>query len=201
MVYNPQKHHRRSIRLQGYDYTQPGAYFVTICIREQECLLGNVENRTMVLSECGRLVERCWRALPRHFPIELDEFVVMPNHVHGIIIIGKGEAFVGESQTQDKRRTKSKRVMNPKEECFAPTLPHGTQSGSLGAIIQNFKSVSARKINRVRAISGVSVWQRNYYERIVRNEDELNRIRCYIMDNPTHWETDENNPKNMEVNP
>jgi len=105
MVYNPQKYNRRSIRLKGYDYTQPGAYFVTICTREQECLLGNMENGTMVLSEFGRIVERCWCTLPRHFPnIELDAFVVMPNHIHGIIIIGKGEAFVGESHVQYKTK-------------------------------------------------------------------------------------------------
>jgi len=84
--------------------------------------------------------------------------------------------------------------MKPKEECFAPTPSNGTQSGSLGAIIQSFKSVSTRKINRLRSTPGISVWQRNYYERIIRDESELNRIRRYIVDNPTQWETDENNP-------
>ncbi|MGH7960730.1 MAG: transposase, partial [Candidatus Binatia bacterium] len=107
MKFDPETHHRRSARLRGYDYAQVGAYFVTVCTYRRECLFGQVEDGGMVLSQYGDLVERCWQILPRHFPgVELDAFVIMPNHVHGIISLmgyhteGRGEAFAQQSQEQ-----------------------------------------------------------------------------------------------------
>jgi REP element-mobilizing transposase RayT len=193
MAYDSQKHQRRSIRLPGYDYSLAGAYFVTICTHERECLLGQVEDGAMLLSGYGRIVEQCWRALPHHFPgVELDAFVVMPNHVHGIIMITapcRGEAFA-----------RQKHAMSPGWVANASPLqsrPYGTKTYSLGAMVQNFKSVSSRRINQVRLTPGAPVWQRNYYEHIVRNEDELNSIRQYVLGNPTLWEKDENNPDRL----
>ncbi len=191
MPYDPARNYRRSIRLKGYDYGQVGAYFVTICVYNRECLFGEVRDGTVVPSPFGRLVDDCWSALARHFEdVELDVFVVMPNHVHGIIVImdGSGEAFAD--------RFKEDGCIVPANASplrSPPSPPRGTHSGSLGAIIQTFKSVSARRIKRVCPSRNASLWQRNYYERIVRDEDELNDIRRYIIENPLRWELDENN--------
>jgi len=197
MRYDQQKHQRRSIRLPGYDYSWTGAYFVTICTHERECLLGQVEDGTMVLSDYGRIVEQCWRALPHHFPgVELDTFVVMPNHVHGIITITalcRGEALAGHfGDLVGYCLANASPLQSPQS-----SRPHGTKPYSLGAMIQNFKSVSARRINQVRQTPGVPVWQRNYYEHIVRHEDDLNSIRQYVLGNPTLWDKDENNPNRL----
>ena len=192
MTYDPDRHHRRSIRLKGYDYTQAGAYFVTICAYQRECLFGQVENGAMVSSQYGHLAEQCWQVLPRDFPrVELDVFVVMPNHLHGIITLtgchtaGRGEAF---AQRLKERPRSIPANASPLRSA------HGTQPGSLAAVVQNFKSVSTRKINRTRATLGMPVWQRDYHEHIIRNEDELSRIRDYIVNNPLQWAVDRENP-------
>jgi hypothetical protein len=145
MPYDTFKHHRHSIRLRGYDYTQAGAYFVTIVAHNRECLLGDVVDGEMHVNETGQIVVECWNALPAHFPnVELDAFVVMPNHIHAIIVLkGKGEAFANSANA-------------------SPLQPHGTAPGSIGAIIQNFKSVSTRKINQHRDPAGTPIWHRNY---------------------------------------
>ncbi|PIU54770.1 MAG: hypothetical protein COS88_06605 [Chloroflexi bacterium CG07_land_8_20_14_0_80_51_10] len=178
MRFDPDKHHRRSIRLKGYDYSQAGAYFVTICTKDRGCLFGEIIDGEMVLNPFGEVVQACWDDLPRHYPhVELDAFVIMPNHLHGIIIIRRGEAFVPSNAS--------------------PLHPHGTQPGSLGAIIQNFKSVSTRKINRSTRNPGNKSWQRNYYEHVIRNEKSLNTIRCYIIENPLRWADDPENPASI----
>jgi len=170
MIYDPQKHQRRLIRLQGYDYSQPGAYFVTICTYNGVLLFEDEAIRT--------IAERCWLEIPHHFTtVELDEWVVMPNHLHGIVAIvddGRGTAC---------------RAPTPIYERFGkPT------SGSLPTIVRSFKSAATKRINQMRHTPGAPLWQRNYYEHIIRNEDELNRLREYILDNPVQWEMDENNP-------
>lgn len=148
---------RKSLRIPGYDYSQPGAYFVTIVTHGRECLLGQILDGRMALSDAGRIVERTWFDLPNRYPgIRLDAFVVMPNHVHGII-----------------------------------TLLDSTWKGS--EIVRGFKSVSARKINLIRDATGQPVWQRNYYEHIVRDEGELQRIADYIETNPSNWLQDGEN--------
>ncbi len=171
MIYDPQKHQRRSIRLKGYDYTQPGAYFVTICTQNRESLLGEIVEGEMMLNEYGQVVVGCWIWLAKQYPyVELDEWVVMPNHAHSIVIL---------SGMDDSRRGGSR---------TAPTTK------SLGRLVGAFKTVSTKRINQMRHTPGAPVWQRNYYEHIIRDEDELNRLRQYILDNPVQWEMDENNP-------
>lgn len=189
MPCDPFKYHRRSIRLHGYDYTQAGAYFVTIVACNRECLFGEVVGGEMRVNACREIVVACWDTLPEHFSaVELDAFVVMPNHVHGIIVIGgegvdqgKGEAFSAELSA----------------EKASPLQPHGTIPGSVGAIIQNFKSVSTRKINQLRDITGVPVWHRNYFEHIIRNEKSLNAIRAYTVGNSANWAHDKENPSRV----
>jgi REP element-mobilizing transposase RayT len=170
MIYDLQKHHRRSIRLRGYDYSQAGAYFVTICTHNH-----------MLFFEDDRIrgiAEQCWLEIPRHFQdIELDEWVVMPNHLHGIIII------------TDARRGTACRAPTSVIERFGKPI-----SGSLPTIIRSFKSAATKRINDLRGTTRAPVWQRNYYEHVIRNEDELNRLRRYILDNPVQWNIDENNP-------
>jgi REP element-mobilizing transposase RayT len=172
MKFDPNRHHRRSIRLPGYDYTQPGAYFVTICTYQRECTLGAIQNRIANLSSRGHIVEQCWRALPEHASfIDLDAHIIMPNHLHGIIVI---------------KHAGSRSVTAP-DSPPASAPAKGTQSGSLGAVIQNFKSVSTRKINQTLQASGTPIWQRGYYEWIIRDDAELGRVRRYIETNPERW--------------
>lgn len=179
--YDPAKHHRRSIRLKGYDYTQAGAYFVTIVTRERELLFGEVINGEMRLNAHGRVVESEWLRTAEVRPnVELDAFVVMPNHLHGILIIrNDAQSRVGASRHVGASQR------------LAPT---GPVAGSLGAIMAQFKSICTKRINRTRHTPGAPVWQRNYYERIVRNERELNAIRQYIRHNPARWADDMENP-------
>jgi REP element-mobilizing transposase RayT len=162
---------RRSIRLQGYDYADAGAYFVTVCAHLRECLFGTIAEDAIRLSAIGELVSRAWFSLPGRFSnIELDAFVVMPNHLHGIIVVERAVKAVAESPGR------------------------GPISGSLGAIVQNLKSTSAFKINRLRGTPGQPVWQRNYYEHIIRDDRDLTRIRNYIDNNIRQWAADHENP-------
>ena len=172
-----QKHHRRSIRLKGYDYTQEGMYYVTLLVWQREHLFGEIVAGEMVLNNAGTIIHTTWQDLASRSNFSLDEWIIMPNHLHAILC--KGEAPVDYKQ---KKHVPSD---------TAPIEPKGTKPGSLGAIIQNFKSISTRKINQVRKASGLPLWQRNYYERIVRNEEELNRIRKYIQENPSRWGLDD----------
>ncbi len=173
--FNPDVHHRRSIRLKDYDYGQAGAYFITICSWNRECLFGDVADEEMQLNEYGWIAANEWLQTGVVRPnVELDAFVVMPNHIHGIIILNNVGA--------------TRRV--------APTT---LQSNSIGAIVGQFKSIVTKQINGIRNSSGLPVWQRNYYEHIIRNEDELNRVREYIINNPLRWADDENNPENVKT--
>jgi REP element-mobilizing transposase RayT len=189
--YKPNRHHRRSIRLREYDYAQPGAYFVTIVTHHHELRFDDP-----ILC---RVAETMWQRIPHHFPfVQLDECIVMPNHIHGILVIVdrgcRGDAFpVDRLATSRPSPAGPPDVLRPDwEECVAPTS--GPTSSSLGAIVGNFKSVTARRINRIRKTPGTSVWQRNYYERVIRNEREWDAIRQYIRDNPAHWAEDQENP-------
>jgi REP element-mobilizing transposase RayT len=220
MSYNPEKHHRRSIRLRGYDYTREGAYYFTICCHQKRCLLGEIQDGVMHLNLVGTTVKAVWDSLPRHFPlIELDAFVVMPNHVHAIILITdsadncnlnrnyirtldcRGEAFVPGCNntlpeflyTNADAPYVATASLTPFPGCNDTSPPRGTQSGSLGAILQNFKSVATRRVNRITRNSG-TLWQRNYHEEIIRNEKAYENIRRYIVENPLSWDEDEENP-------
>jgi REP element-mobilizing transposase RayT len=179
MKHDADRHHRRSICLKGYDYSEAGAYFITICANSRECLFGDVVGEEMRLKDAGQMVRDIWHRIPEHFPhADIDEFIVMPNHVHGIIVInptGRGMA------------------------CHAPTHRQFAKpiTGSLSTIVGSFKSAITRQINLIRNTPGCSVWQRNYYEHVIRSEEEMNRIREYIIENPVKWSEDENHPANI----
>jgi putative transposase len=190
MGFDPDKHHRRSVRLQGHDYAQPGAYFVTICTRDRECLFGHAVNGEMHSNDAGEIARRCWEDIPHHLPlVELDAFVVMPNHVHGMVVIREPCRGEASAVTIHVAKAPSKPDASPLRQ-----RPNGTQPRSLSAIVQNFKSISTRKMNTARGAPGTPVWQRGYYEHIVRTEGELMAIRDYILGNPARWDEDENNP-------
>jgi putative transposase len=236
MTYDPEKHHRRSIRLKGYDYTQPGAYFITICTQGRECLFGEIIDGEMHLNEAGQIVVQTWQDLPNHVSnVQLDAFVVMPNHVHGIIIItdhagGIGAGFKparttmgpgsagGAGSTAGPGSVGAGSVGAGSEPAPTTTTGPGPTAGSgpaagpgsvgaglepaptrsshgLPEIVRQFKTFSARRINELRGTPGTPVWQRNYYEHIIRDESSLNRIRQYIAENPARWDADQENPQ------
>ena len=180
-------HHRRSIRLPDYDYSTPGAYFVTVCTHDRECLFGEVADGGMVLNEYGKIVASCLQRIPTHFKhIQLDKYVVMPNHVHVILHI------VGAKPWASPEYGRCVVVPGEAGQPFASPLPNGTVSGSLGAVMQNFKSVSTRHINTLSHTPGLPVWQCNYYEHVIRDERDLTAIRGYMANNPARWLLDEN---------
>jgi len=190
--FDPQKYHRHSIRLKGYDYAQPGAYFVTIVTWQRECLFGKIVDGVMQVNDWGNLAQNEWHRLVYRFNnVQFDEFVVMPNHVHGIVVIldrGMDES-VGARQEKPSPISES-----PLASPLPNGHPFGVLSGSLGAIVGAFKSTTTRWVNGIRRTPGAPLWQRNYYEHVIRNESEWARIRQYIQSNPTQWEIDQENP-------
>jgi REP element-mobilizing transposase RayT len=183
MKYDPQKHHRRSIRLPDYDYSQPGAYFITLVTYQRECLFGEIREGEMRLSPKGQIADEHWRLIPEHFlHVELGAYVVMPNHVHGIIIIHENGMA---TYTSPSVRA---------SQWDAPTpIPNGPKRGSIGAIMGSYKMSVTRRIQR--ELNATGIWQRNYYEHIIRNEAEYNRIHAYIEANPANWGTDDEHPE------
>ena len=181
--YNPAKHHRRSIRLKGYDYAQEGAYFITICAYRHTCLFGEVLDESMNLNVYDEIVRDEWiRTATIRQEVELDSFVVMPNHFHGIVLI--------VSQDVRERTTSSELagVHNPR--------PYRSAK-SIGALVAGFKSAVTAQINRSRTTPGLPVWQPNYHEHIIRSENSLNILRSYIETNPSRWASDKYNPLKM----
>ncbi len=177
MKFNPDKHHRRSIRLKNYDYSQSGAYFITICTQNRKCLLGNIVRDEMMANELGKMAEFTWYDLPNHNKdIMLDAFVVMPNHVHGIIFI------------TDTVGAGSKPALPVHSKPAQEAVPKGH---GLSEIIRQLKTFSAKRINQHRQTPNNPIWQRNYYEHIIRDEFELQKTREYIINNPLNWRTDE----------
>ncbi|MBI2907752.1 MAG: transposase [Chloroflexi bacterium] len=173
MMFNPD-HHRRSIRLKDYDYAQGGAYYVTICTFNREPIFGEIVDYEMRLNDYGRVVEEEWLVAPnKRNDVELDAYVVMPNHFHGILLI-------------DRRGTVHRA---PTSERFGkPT------SDSLPTIVRYFKSAVTRRIRVLRGDPAAVVWQRKYYEHVIRDETELNEKREYIVGNPLKWDLDSENP-------
>ena len=174
MKFDPKIHHRRSIRLKGYDYSQAGAYFVTIVAWQREMLFGDIVNGEMVLNDFGGIISEKWQWLEKQYEyIELGEWVIMPNHFHGILAIhDNGRGGSRSAPTPIKRKP-------------------------LGGLIGAFKTVSTKQINLLRDTEGQVVWQRNYYERIIRNEPEMDRITRYIESNPLRWADDDENPNRI----
>lgn len=210
MTYDRAKHRRRSIRLQGYDYSQPGAYFVTACTQNSEYLFGDIADGEMALNEAGQMVQGVWDALPMHYlGIKTDAFIIMPNHIHGIIIIrpsdmGPSSSAVGAGpracpgnapQSHDIGRP---HVGHPRVRLPHPGQPQGvapTKTVTLPDVVHRFKTLTTKrytdgvKHNGWKPFPG-RLWQRNYWEHVVRNERELHRIREYITNNPAKWESD-----------
>jgi REP element-mobilizing transposase RayT len=183
-------HYRRSIRLQGYDYAQTGAYFVTICTRNRECLFGKVVDGEMVLNDAGRLVQAVWDGLAGRFPtVESDQFVVMPNHLHGILVL-VGAQFIAPKAPG---RQTIKGAINRAPTTGQPNQGVINHAPTLGEIVRVLKAATARQIRLTEHQD--FRWQRNYYEHIIRDEDSLHRIREYIVTNPLRWELDRENPQ------
>ncbi len=222
MKYNPDKHHRHSIRLQGYDYSSEGAYFVTICVKDRECLFGKIQNKQMMLNEYGKIVEQCWLDLYYYYEnIVLDAYIIMPNHFHGVIFIVDLSDNVDNVVDIDNVRAINVRAIHesPLQQPFQQSFQQESSQQSpivraihelplqklprqkqqkhrkmlLPKIIGRFKMNSAKHINQIRNTPGIPVWQRNYYEHIIRNEESLNNIRKYIINNPLKWLEDEYN--------
>jgi putative transposase len=195
--YNPEMHHRRSLRLRDYDYSYVGAYYITICTVDRQGLFGqiilteselfsNVDSSTMILNDFGLVTRQCWEAIPEHFTdVELDAFVIMPNHLHGIVVLsGDPDDPVGA------------RHASPSPLSSLADPPDRISRTTIGTIVGSFKSAATKRINDLRGTPGEAVWQRNYYERIIRGEKELGSIREYIYYNPMKWASDEDNLSN-----
>ncbi len=164
MKYDPDTHHRRSIRLDGYDYSQAGVYFITICSFRRACILGEIEAGQIKLGEIGTSIQRVWETLPNHYAhLSLDAFVIMPNHIHGLLVLDAN--------------------------------PSVAKRHDIPMIVGSFKSFSAREVRQIEP--SIQLWQRNYYEHIVREDDELDAIRNYIVSNPLQWDKDIDNPTSV----
>ena len=240
MRYNPKVHHRCSIRLPDHDYTQSGAYFITIVTQGRDCLFGEVADDQVRLNRLGQVASREWERLARRFAnATVDAFVIMPNHVHGIIILNDTSRRGAADQTSDHGHSTPCHTAgddphwsgcapthNPatadcrgaasqpsdnghSTPCYtpdddphwagcAPTADYAVRGrmapGSIPAIVRAFKSAVTLRINLVRATPGAAVWQRNYYEHIIRNDAQLERARQYILNNPLQWALDQENP-------
>jgi REP element-mobilizing transposase RayT len=178
MIHNPLIHYRQSIRLKEYNYSQPGEYFVTICTYEKKCVFGKIIEEKIILSPLGEIAKKCWEEIPEHFPnVRLDEYMIMPNHVHGIIVITKRRDLINQIPTEINFPL----MKNPKM--------------TLGKIIRNYKARSTKYIHDSGYVD--FQWQSLFYDRIVRGDKELNNIRNYITDNPLKWYLDEENPNNI----
>jgi len=165
------------MRLKDYDYSQPGAYFITICTHNRACILGEVVNGEMQLSQYGNIANENWEDIPGHFAnVEIDGLVVMPNHIHGIIAL-----------TDDRRGGET-----PPNGKGTETVP--LRRPTLGRIVAYFKYQTTKSINRIRHTPGDRVWQRSYYEHVIRNESDLAQTKEYLENNPLRWELDEENP-------
>jgi len=186
--FNPDIHHRSSIRLKGYDYSQEGLYFITICTQGRLCLFGEIENGGMALNDAGGMVKHQWQELICRFDnIKLYEFIIMPNHFHGIIEFVVGVPLVGTQNSEQIPTMEQSLQIKGQPQGIAPTVGDAVgafKSLSTNEYIRNVKQNNWQAFDR-------KLWQRNYYEHIIRNEQDLNRIREYISTNPLKWQDDE----------
>jgi putative transposase len=182
---------RRSIRLKGWDYASPGWYFVTLCAQNRECLFGDIVNEDMLLNDAGRNIKKCWQDIPEHFPhVTLDEFIIMPNHVHGIIFIAHSVgAYNHTPQKLDRPIRRRANIYSP----LPDNPPLRSASKTVGSIVRGFKIGVSEWFRKNTDMS--VIWQRNYYEHIIRNEIELDQTRQYICNHPATWPLDDENPK------
>ncbi len=186
MKYKPNIHHCQSIRLRGYDYSQPGGYFITICTQHRECNLGELINGEIQFTVQGMIASVFWLEISHHFPnVKLDKFILMPNHIHGIIFIT--DKNIGE--------------INNKGEKGGETPPLRKGKTSLGQIVAYYKYRTTKIINQIDETPGQRIWQRNFYDRIIRTEKALHIMRQYIANNPQRWNKDLYNPRRGGVSP
>jgi len=187
MTYNPNIHHRRSVRLIDYDYSQEGLYFVTICVQKWQCIFGGIVDNEMILNKYGQIAHDEWTKTPEiRSNVQLDVFVVMPNHIHGIIIINENI----RDTCENTRRGVSHTPANNGGVCNTPisnkgvcNTPLRSPSNTIGAIIRGYKSAVSKQLGR-------SIWQRNYWEHIIRSQQSHQIITDYIINNPSKWEND-----------
>jgi putative transposase len=200
MKYNPSLHHRRSVRLKGHDYSSDGQYFITICTYQRLCLFGTVVDGVMHRNEYGEIIAEEWmKSREIRQEIEFGEWVVMPNHIHGIVIMNWAEFpfHVGAQGLAPLQHVTPSSTL-PAE---LPSKPIPSQTGiayrspkSLSSFVAGFKMAATKRINNLRNAPGTPVWQRNYYENLIRNETSLTTIRHYILNNPQNWESDQLHP-------
>jgi len=177
----PDHHHRRSIRLPGFDYSQVGEYFVTICAHERRCIFGKIVDGEMRLNELGEIVHDEWeKTSVLRANVDLGAFVVMPNHFHAIVYIVEDD-LVKATLSRSTRRG---------DRPVAPTEARGPSPRSIGAIMAGFKSAVTTRINTIRKSPREPVWQRNYYEHVIRDDKEYLAIEGYIENNPANWVKD-----------
>jgi putative transposase len=180
MNYNLAIHHRRSIRLKGYDYSQVGLYFITICCNDRACLFGQIHNGLMILNDAGKIAQQCWAEIPAHFPnVVLHEFIVMPNHIHGILEIVGANNYSPDNQSFDTRLSDN-RAKN--------ISPLRSPSQTIGSVVRGFKIVVTKWLRQNTNTN--NVWQRNYYEHIICDEKSHITISEYIINNPSNWDND-----------
>jgi len=200
MAYNPDRHHRRSIRLKGYDYSQAGLYFITINIRHRKCLFGTIIQQEMILNDAGIIASQQWEKLSERFTnIKLDVFQIMPNHMHGILLLNDA-APVGAGLAPAQQNM----IHTPAQDNTIPARNDVIADGRAGAspaptivgnIVGAYKSQIANlyleifKQKHPGKIMG-KLWQRNYYEHIIRDEQSFLRISDYIINNPSNWNND-----------
>ncbi len=209
MPYNPDQHHRRSIRLRGYDYTQAGAYFVTIVTQQRLCLFGDIVDGAMHLNAAGRMVQTIWNDIPAHYPgVDIDVFIVMPNHIHGIIVL-TGDPPNGPPRGVAPTASHGD-ASDPGGDSHPPDWPVGAGPRacppggnatilSLPDVVHRYKTLTTKLYTDGVKCQGwipysKRVWQRNYYEHIIRDEASLQCIRDYIATNPDRWDEDNENP-------
>lgn len=179
MKYDPAKHHRQSIRLKGYDYSSSGAYFITLCTHQRQCLFGKIVAGEMQLNLYGAIVAEEWQRTPEiRANFAIDVWIVMPNHFHGIVIIDHSDQTDHSNRSLPARRTHGSAPL--------PNSLH-RRPQSLSSFVAGFKSITTKRINTIRNAAGTPVWQRNYYECIIRDRDSVAKIRQYIQKNPSVW--------------
>jgi REP element-mobilizing transposase RayT len=185
MPYDPDHHHRRSIRLQGYDYSSAGAYFITLCTFQRQCLFGQIIDGAMQLNECGQIVAEEWlHSSTVRQEIDFDQWVIMPNHLHGIVLINPTHPVGAHNRVGAHGRA-------PLQMGVAYRRPR-----SLSSFVAGFKSATTKRLNTARNSPGTPVWQRNYHEHIIRSEESLQYIQQYIHSNPATWQEDQLHPSN-----
>ena len=183
------KYRVETIRLKNYDYSKSGAYFITIVTHNRQCIFGKISDGRMILNDGGKIAQQCWMDIPEHFPhAELDEFVIMPNHIHGIIILNEinNQTFV---ETNNNSSLQMQQIKSPSQSSQQKSI-FRSPSKTIGSIVRGFKIGVTKWFRKQTDI--YTVWQQNYYEHIIRNDDELNRIRQYIIINPSKWTLDKN---------